>query len=445
MQGGCALSPVEGSAWSHPAKDTHPLDYRTFIETNARWLGGGFILTLAASFGQTFFISLFGGEIRAAFDLSHGGFGSVYTVATLASAGTLIWLGKFADEMRVVRLSALVIGGLAFACLGMSLAGHVILLGLSIYFLRLMGQGMLTHIAMTAMGRWFSGHRGRAVGVVSLGHSTGEAVLPFVTILLIGAIGWQQVWIGAALCLAFAALPAIWFLFQQSRTPSGEVRTPMARADNVLAPRDWTRAEVLRDPVFYGLMPGMLGPPFITTGIVFHQIQLMDEKAWNITTMPAVFPLFAASSVLSSLTSGWLIDRWNATFLLPFFLLPLGAAVFLMATVPSPVIAAVFMVLAGMTVGMMNTMSGALWPELYGVRHLGAIRALTVALMVFGTSLAPGFVGVLVDLGISISSQMIVMAAYTLVVSGFLWHVMRVIHGARTGTISGPTDQTGST
>lgn len=417
------------------------MDYKTFIENNARWLGGGFILVFASSFGQTFFISLFGGEIRAAFDLTHGGFGSIYAIGTLASALTLIWLGKFADEVPIARLSAFVLIGLAVACLTMSFAGSVILLCLAIYLLRLMGQGMLLHISMTAMGRWFSAHRGRAVGVVGLGLPLGEALLPFITILLIGAIGWQQVWFGSAFFLVLVILPAIWFLFQVSRTPSSEVASPMARTDNVYAPRDWTRREVLADPIFYGLLPGMLAPAFITTGIFFHQVHLMDEKAWDITTMPAVFPFFAAASVLSALISGWLIDRWNAVIFLPLFLLPLGLSVLLIAIIPGAIVAPVFMILSGITVGMTKTISGALWPELYGVRHLGAIRSVTMALAVFATALAPWVVGLLADLGVTMATQMIVMAAYTLVVSGILWHVMRVIQAARSGSaISGPPD-----
>ena len=98
------------------------------------------------------------------------------------------------------------------------------------------------------------------------------------------------------------------------------------------------------------------------------------------------------------------------------------------------------MILSGITVGMSKTVSGALWPELYGVRHLGAIRSVTMALAVFATALAPWVVGILADLGVTMATQMLFMAAYTLVVSGVLWHVMRVIQAARTGAVSGPPD-----
>lgn len=78
----------------------------SFLRTNARWLAGGFLLTMFSSFGQTFFIGLSGNELRDRFDLSGGDFGSIYMVATLASAALLPWLGRTLDVMpgwKVVR------------------------------------------------------------------------------------------------------------------------------------------------------------------------------------------------------------------------------------------------------------------------------------------------------------------------------------------------------
>lgn len=407
------------------------MNYTEFTYENRRWLAGGFLLTLASCFGQTFFISLFAGELRATFDLSHGELGGLYTAATLLSAATLIWLGKTADWVHIPVLCAIVLGVFAAACLAMASAGSMVVLLAALFLLRLMGQGMLGHIAMTAMGRWFSAYRGRAVGVSSLGYSAGEAVLPFVTILLIGAIGWRQVWLAAALVVLFAALPAIYVLFRKPRTPTLKPAEGMARYDNRRGAEDWTRKQVLVDPVFYGLLPATLGPPFISTGIFFHQVHLMDEKGWDISTFPAVFPFFAASTVITSLASGWAIDRWNSAVLLPMFLLPLGLGALLLGITASSAIAGVFMVLLGVTIGTGQTMSGSIWPELYGIKHLGAIRALMAAVMVFGTALAPGIVGWLVDVGVTMETQMVFMAGYTVAASGFLWYVMRVIQTAR--------------
>lgn len=99
----------------------------------------------------------------------------------------------FRNGSVAVPLSRLapVAGAVALAALGMAGTGSVWLLGLSVFVLRFCGQGMFSHIAMTAMGRWFVARRGRAVSIAALGHPAGEVVLPILAVLLIALIGWR--------------------------------------------------------------------------------------------------------------------------------------------------------------------------------------------------------------------------------------------------------------
>ncbi len=70
------------------------------------------------------------------------------------------------------------------------------------------------------------------------------------------------------------------------------------------------------------------------------------------------------------------------------------------------------MALMGVTYGFSNTVSNALWPEVYGLRHLGAMRALTVAVGVFATAMGPGITGFLIDRGVSFPGQIVAMGLY---------------------------------
>ena len=108
----------------------------SFIRENARWLATGLLLGLGSSFGQTYFISLFSGEIREAYGLTDGQWGAIYTVATLASAALLITLGGRADTMRLSRLAVIVASVLAFAALLMAVGQSVWLLVVTIFLLR---------------------------------------------------------------------------------------------------------------------------------------------------------------------------------------------------------------------------------------------------------------------------------------------------------------------
>lgn len=387
-----------------------------FLKTNARWIAGGFLLTFFSSFGQTFFIGLSGGELRAKFDLSDGEFGLLYMTATLASAATLPALGRTLDSMPGWKVARFVIPALAGACLLIAFAPILWLVLLALYLLRLFGQGMMTHIALTETGRWFAASRGRAMSLVVPGHQAGEALFPVTFAIIAATLGWQMAWIGGAAFLMLVALPLILWLFSVERVPSS--------AENDAAPtrtaRDWTRAEVLRDPYFYMLLFCVLAPPFIGTTIFFHQDYFVDLRGYDPLAFAAAFPVMAATTVTFALICGGLIDRFGALGILPYFLLPLAVAS-LAAGLVTPVWGVyVFMILLGISYGFTSTLAGALWPELYGLKHLGAVRSVIVAAMVFSTALGPGITGALIDMGVGLPVQMLWMAGWCIVASVML-------------------------
>ncbi|MDA0703864.1 MAG: MFS transporter [Proteobacteria bacterium] len=378
------------------------------VRSEARWLSSGFLLTLCSSFGQTYFIALFAGHLKADLGLSDGLFGSLYTIGTLGSAAMLIWAGKLADRFPIRWLGIGVMVGLAVTALGMSAVESAWSLGLALFGLRFLGQGMMGHVAMTAMGRWFNRKRGRAVAIAGLGFPVGEAVLPLIVVASIGLIGWRMTWVAAAVLLATVPVLVMFFLLKRERVPT----TGPAAHDGTgprTSRRHWTRGEVLRSPLFYALMPGLLGPPFIQTGMFFNQIEIVEWRGWDLT---ACFPILAAANVLTSLGIGWLVDRVGARRLLPLVQIPLGLATVLLVLVPSPYVLPVFMILIGMSHGSISTVQSALWAEIYGTDHLGAIRGMGMAAMVFATALSPGLMGVLMDGGIALQNQLAVMAVY---------------------------------
>lgn len=382
-----------------------------FFRKNARWIVGGFMLTLFSSFGQTFFIGLSGEELRAKFDLTDGEFGLVYMIATLASALTLPWLGKTLDIMPGWKVARFVAPCLALACLLIAFAPTLAVLILALYLLRLFGQGMMTHTALTETGRWFTAGRGRAMSLVVPGHQAGEAFLPVLFTLFAVWAGWQAAWIMSAALILFIALPAIILLWRKERTPRAEDKT----AAEAHTARDWTRGEVVRDPIFYAVLIGVLAPPFIGTTIFFHQDYLVELRGYNPLAFAGAFPVMAVTTVSFALICGQLVDRVGAVRLLPFFLLPLTAASAAAALVTPVWGIYFFMFLLGVSYGFTSTLIGALWPEIYGVRHLGAIRSIVVAAMVFATALGPGLTGALIDRGAPLPLQLLFLSGWCLI------------------------------
>ncbi|NVK34982.1 MAG: MFS transporter [Rhodobacteraceae bacterium] len=387
------------------------MSYLSFLFANRRWLVAGMLLTFLSGFGQTYFISLSAADLRETFSLSHGEFGMLYMVATLCSAATLTWVGKSVDVFPLHFVSIAVMGVLGLLCVMMGLNQSVLLLVFIIFGLRLSGQGMMTHISLTGMGRWFSRERGRAVSVATTGFPIGESIFPLIFVAVAAGIGWRQAWFAGAI-LVFAALPLVSWLLSKPRQPHlGQVDEPE------VAVRQWTRAEVMRDPLFYLISLGVVTPPFITTAVLFNHTYMVELRGWSLEVFAGAFSLMATVSVISMMTLGPIVDRYTARRVLPFMLIPLMMACTIAAFWHQVPAAFVFMAFVGASNGFTSTLMGSLWPELYGTAHLGAVRSLAGSLMVFASAAGPGLVGVLIDLGVAYDLQLVGMAIYCLVLS----------------------------
>jgi len=410
-----------------------PLSYLSFVLANRRFLAFGLMLACFSSFGQTFFIALFGADIRAEFGLTDGQWGLLYSIATVTSACCLIWLGRMIDHVDLRLYAALVCAGLVGACFLMAAApaSSLLLLTMAVFSLRLTGQGLMSHTAITTMARYFDSARGKAMSIAGLGFPIGEAALPITAVLLARAVGWRQSWVAIGCVLAVVTIPmTLWLL----RGHAGRHRDHVDRLARAIsadaadgddtddagrpAVRHWTRREVLHDRRFYLVLPAVLAPAFIVTGLFLHQAHLVAEKGWTMTWFAASFMAFAAAQLPSSLIAGPLVDRIGATRLLPYVLVPLVGALLALAASDHKSIALVFMVLAGITSGLVGTVFGAMWAELYGVAHLGAIRALVSALAVFSTALSPVTMGLMIDADVSMEAISLMCVVYVVVATG---------------------------
>ena len=406
---------------------------RAFLRHNLRWIAGGFVLTYFSSFGQTYFVAASVAHWQAAFGLSHGEFGRLYMFATLGSALCLPFLGRVVDAAPPHRVILFVMTVLAAAALLAGFASSLPVLFGAVFLLRLFGQGMMTHVALTATGRWFAADRGRAVSLVVLGHQGGEASIPLAFAALTLAYGHRVGWLAAALALLAIGLPCAWWCYRTPRKPdaAGE-RGHQTRVPS----RDWTRREVLRDPIFWVILSGVLGPAFIGTTVFYHQNYMTTLQGWPARFFADTLVVMAATTVVCALGAGALVDRFSARALLPWFLLPLGAACFVLAASGPAEALYLVMVLIGISYGMSSTLFGALWPEIYGVANLGAIRAVAVATMVLATAAGPGLTGSLIDVGFSLPEQMVYLGGYCLLAAAAMTLAGRVLQ-RRAASIGG--------
>ncbi|KZY37902.1 MFS transporter [Roseovarius sp. HI0049] len=379
-----------------------------FLRDNAPWLTAGVLLTFLSSFGQTFFISIFAGHIREAFELSHGQWGGIYTLGTTASALVMVWAGGLTDHFRVRVLAPIILVLLGFACLSMALNPVWWGLILVIFALRFTGQGMTSHIAVVAMSRWFIATRGKALSVATLGFAVGEALLPLGFVALMAIYDWRLLW-GAAALIAILGIPLILLLLRQERTPQS-----WAQSDQSLGMegRHWTRRQTLTHFLFWFMIPALLGPAAFVTAFFFHQVHFAEIKAVEHVELVAMFPIYTVVSILAMMASGWALDRFGTPRLIPFMQIPMIAAFLIFAVAQTPLSVLAGFLFMGLTTGFNTTLPNAFWAEFYGTGRLGSIKAMAAAVMVFGSAIGPGITGLGIDLGLGLETQYMIVAIY---------------------------------
>jgi len=406
------------------------MGYFQFVHRNRRFLSFGILVAFFSAFGQTFFIAVFGPDIRAEFNLSHGDFGGYYAIGTAVSGVTLIWAGKLIDRFDLRWVTAGVASLLILACVFMSIVPVAWALAPAIFALRLSGQGLMSHTAMTAMGRYFEAERGRAVSIAILGFPLGVAVFPGLAVWLSGQFGWRMAWALVALALTLFLIPVLlWLLkghgarhrFFLAQTTGSTDPGMAARAQPTGRRRQWTRAEVLRDPRFYLLCFAITAPSFISTGLFFHQAHLAAAKGWSLAWLATAFVAYTVGAIGANLAFGPLIDKYGARRLLPYYLYPLVLACLTIVFFNHPLSAVALTLFLGLTSGSGQTLVGAAWPEFYGALNLGAIRAMVISMSVGASALSPFVLGWLIDRGASMESMAVGFLVYlALAIAGIM-------------------------
>ena len=370
----------------------------------------GFIFTFFSSFGQSFFLGLFNSSIRDALSITQGQFGSIYALATLLSSFLLIWFGKKIDDINIFRFAFFVALLLSFSCFFFSKISSVSFLFVAIFLMRFSGQGMTSHTATTTTSRYFTKSRGKALSTVWFGLSTAEFILPVLIVYLLTITSWQNIWISISL-FVLIFLPIISFILIKSLNFNSreEINKNDLKEKNI---KQWKRIEVLKDYRFYIICLNMLAMPWIATGVFVYQSFITESKDWGSFIIAQSFMVYSVLSVIALLISGYLIDKFSSRKLLIFMNIPLLFSILVLIFFDNPITAFLFLGLIGVSNGFANVLGSSTWAEIYGVKHIGSIKALTSALMVFSTAFGTALFGHLIDKGYSIEQIALVSFVY---------------------------------
>ena len=382
----------------------------------------GFIFTFFSSFGQSFFLGLFNAPIRNELGITHGQFGNIYAVATIFSSLLLIWVGKKIDEYRILNYSFFVIILLFLSALFFSFINSIYFLALGIFLMRFSGQGLMSHTSTTTISRFFERTRGKALSTAWFGLSTAEFILPvFVTYLLV-IYSWRSVWQGIAILVILFLPIVILSTIKSVRLDSREDNKNENKKKIEI--KSWRRRDVIKDYRFYIVSLNMLAMPWIATGVFVYQSFISDSKMWETYTIPKAFMVYSITSIVTLFISGFLVDKFTGRRLILFMNIPLLLAMITLFQFNHEIFAYIFLGLIGVSNGLANILGSSTWAEIYGVKYIGSIKALTTAFMVFSTAFGTAVFGLLIDKSFTIEDIAFTGVIYILI-SLFLLIIIR--------------------
>ena len=385
----------------------------------------GFIFTFFSSFGQSYFLGLFNSSIREALSITHGQFGSIYASATLCSSLLLIWVGKKIDDVNIFKFAFFVTILLSFACFFFSRITSVFLLFIAIFLMRFSGQGMMSHTASTTISRYFTKTRGRALSISWFGLSSAEFIMPVLMVYLLTIIDWQNLWLIFSITVLIVLPIASFLLIKNLDLDSRETNDENKKEVEI---KQWKRRDVIKDYRFYIISSNMLAMPWIFTGFAVFQSFVQTSKGWGPYVIAQSFMSYSILSVLTLFLSGFLIDKFTSRKLLIYMNIPLLLSVIVLFFFDTPITAFVFLGLVGISNGFANILGSSTWAELYGVKYLGSIKALTTALMVFATAFGTALFGYLIDIGFTVGDIAVVSGTYIFISLILLFFVRKKLN-----------------
>ena len=371
-----------------------------FIYKNLNLLFFGFLIAFASGFGQTFFISLFSQDFRDTFELTNTEFGSLYSIATVLSAITIIWAGKLIDTVSLRKYTLAIILGLSITCLMASFVFSVFFLFLVIYFLRLFGQGLMGHTSRTTMARYFNTNRGKALAISGFGFSVGEIIYPAAVVFLLLTIGWRLTWFSSSIFILIFFGIFFYFIFKINNFKKENDRDEKIDLGEI----SWRRRDVLKDFKFYMYLPLSLLMSFTVTGFLFHQVYIAEIKSWTLINLAQGFIFYAVSGITGSIISGILIDKLTGRKLIPIHLIPMFAIFIVMLFSDHVYVLYLYMAGLGLSNGFTENISNSLWAEMYGVKNLGSIKAMLTFFGIMASASSPFLYGIILDQTSSINT-----------------------------------------
>lgn len=367
--------------------------------------------SIATAPAQSFTVSLFIDSFIADFNLDRTTVSTLYSLGTLVAAFSLTWIGRQIDRYGNRRMGVFIAAFFVVTLLLFSLINGPLMLLIGFVALRGSGQGSLWLVNNTAIANWFMRYRGRVTSLTLVSFALFQSVyVPWLGRLL-ETTDWRQVYVMLAGVVAVVTIP-ITLLLMRNRPedyglqPDGaffnvkhKAKPDQKETEAVAVNEDnWSLHEVMRLPLFWIFLCGRILSPAWGTGLIFHQISIFETLGHTGTTAADTYAVFALLSAATSLISGILIDRVRPGRAMSLQLSGLILAMFMAMVMTEVWMLLIYALGFGFVMGIAGVFDGAVWANLFGRKHQGAIRGFVTTSIVAGTAIGPVLFGLSFDL-----------------------------------------------
>lgn len=392
--------------------------------------------------GQTAGVSVFTDHLLAATGLSRLALSNAYLLGTLTSGLLLpfggVFIDRFGARMVVIGASSWLAITLVYMSLSDRLASWIstslslgspvpiafILLCIGFISLRFSGQGMLTLVSRTTLGKWFDRRRGMASGTAGVFVSFGFSAAPLLLSFFIDGFGWRGAWLGLASLVGLGMGLIGWLFYRDNPEECGLVMDgqPSGASGASTVIDNWrrlshpfrasstahkhpnktfqaqpkttgtynfTRSEALKTLAFWAATLALASQALTITGITFHIVDIGAAAGLPQKQTVALFLPIAIFSTLTGYLIGILSDRIGLKLLFLSMMVSEAIGIVGIAHLDTFAFRSLAIIGLGISGGCFGTLSTVTLPRYFGRQHLGAIAGVEMMTLVIASAIGP--------------------------------------------------------
>lgn len=344
---------------------------------------------------------LFVTPLEAEFGWSRGTLARSLTIGTVFGALLSPMLGTLIDRLGLRFLIGWsgVLAGLCFIGLAWVRQAwqYNVLLGMA-FGVMTIGVGQL--MGSVAVSRWFVRRRGRAMGIVMMGASSGGLLWVFLVTVLIATIGWRMTFVvQGVLTAVLIGVPVFLLMIDSPETVGLSDQSPAGGGAGVLAGDEyhWTIRQAVRTRAFWQTLGGVMIGSFSVLGYFAHAVPIMESHGLSRGVASAAWATFFVTGIAAKFVWGFAIERLSVRYALTICLLAESVGITLLLLAHSPSAVFLWAVLNGLGHGPFLQLLAMVWADYFGRRSLGSIFGAVQPFIVVAGSLGPWAAGALFD------------------------------------------------